>query len=320
MKFPEKRREESREILRKLSMEDRRNPFSALHDRVAQHAELVDFDFNDVARLQKDGRLAGETHTRRRAREDQVPRLQCENLRQISQDLADREDHLPRIAVLHRLPIEPQLYGQLVRIRDFVLRDQVRSGRSKRIERLADHPLLAVLFQLPVASGDIMPDGIAGNIIQAVVGPNVSAASAHYNDQLGLVIDLLAHGGQHNGLSLPDECRGVLAEQNRFPGDGRASFPGMIGVIETETDDLARVGNRGQELDPIGRVSDDFLAPGRLGRCLECGLASLQQFPQAKRQRGIRAVQVDVAAVMVDCRPRAELRPDRGKAHETVST
>jgi len=40
--------------------------------RVAQHAELLNFDFDNVARLQQYGRLSGEADAVRRTGEDQV--------------------------------------------------------------------------------------------------------------------------------------------------------------------------------------------------------------------------------------------------------
>ncbi len=49
-------------------------------DGIPQHAQALDFDFGHVAGLQKNRRLPGESNSRRRAREDQVARLQGANL------------------------------------------------------------------------------------------------------------------------------------------------------------------------------------------------------------------------------------------------
>src|SRR5437868_6829563 len=77
-----------------------------LSDRVAQHAEALDLDLHDVAVFQEHRRLAREADTRRRAREDQIARLQGDDLREISEDVAHVEDHLLGVTILHGLAIE----------------------------------------------------------------------------------------------------------------------------------------------------------------------------------------------------------------------
>src|SRR5262249_30975449 len=82
---------------------------SPLHHRVAQHAELLDLHLGDVAALEVHRRLARHAHPRRRPREDQIPRLQRADLRDVSQRLRHAENHLLGVAVLHRLAVEAQL-------------------------------------------------------------------------------------------------------------------------------------------------------------------------------------------------------------------
>ena len=62
-------------------------------------------------------------------------------------------------------PLSRRRIGQVVRVGHFVGGDQDRPGRREGVERLADHPLLAVLLELPVAGGDIVADGVAGDVL-----------------------------------------------------------------------------------------------------------------------------------------------------------
>src|SRR5262249_51607561 len=55
----------------------------ALCDRVPQYADAADFDFAHVSRLEEHRWLARETYACRRAREDQVTRLQSDDLRYV---------------------------------------------------------------------------------------------------------------------------------------------------------------------------------------------------------------------------------------------
>src|ERR1700680_1198399 len=60
----------------------------SLYHRVPQHTQSLDLHFHHVAALQEHGRLPRDADTGRRAGEDQIARLQRENLRQVSQDSA----------------------------------------------------------------------------------------------------------------------------------------------------------------------------------------------------------------------------------------
>ncbi len=85
---------------------------------------------------------------------------------------------------------------------------------------LPDHPLLAVLLQLPVAGRYVVADGVAGDVALRLLGRQVAAAFADDDDQLGLEIDLAADRGQHDGGVVADEGGGVLAEQDGVLRDG----------------------------------------------------------------------------------------------------
>src|SRR5579864_478091 len=138
---------------------------SAACDRVPEHADAVDLDLDDVARLQPNGGLAGHADAGRSAGKDEVARLESEDLRQIGDHLANAKDQLARVRVLHRLAVQAQADAEVLRVGHLVSADQLGPYWRERVERLPGHPLLAWLVELPVARGDVVTDGVAGNVL-----------------------------------------------------------------------------------------------------------------------------------------------------------
>ena len=79
------------------------------------------------------------------------------------------------------------------------------------------------------------------------------AAAADDDDQLGLVIDLLADPGQDDRVAVADQGGRILAEEDRLGRDRHAALGGVVAVVQADADDLARVGDRRQE-PGLGRV------------------------------------------------------------------
>src|SRR4051812_25987973 len=82
--------------------------------RVAQDAEPLDLDLDDVTGLQQPRRRAGVADAGRRARREQVARPQGEGLRDQRERVADGVDHLVRAPVLDDLAVHPGLHVQAV--------------------------------------------------------------------------------------------------------------------------------------------------------------------------------------------------------------
>src|SRR5207302_561807 len=126
------------------------------HHRIAEHAKPLDLNLDHIPRSQENGRLARHADAGRRARENQIPRLERENLRKIADYRADREYHLSSVAVLHYFAVKAQADREFVRIRNLVRRHERGPGWGKRVESLAGHPLLAVFLELPIACRDVV--------------------------------------------------------------------------------------------------------------------------------------------------------------------
>ena len=72
---------------------------------VLEPSDPLDLDDHDVARGKEPRWLAEDADARRRARGDDVARLQAERLRAVADDLGDAEVHLRRVSVLEELAV-----------------------------------------------------------------------------------------------------------------------------------------------------------------------------------------------------------------------
>ena len=142
---------------------------------------------------------------------------------------------------MHGLAVQPQTNAKLVRIGNFILGDQHRADRGKSIKRFADHPLLAIFFELPVASRDVVPDGITRDIVHGVFFRDFAAGFADHNDQLGFVVDPGADRRNDNFFTVTYQSLRKLAEEHRFLGDGHFAFDGVVAVVEANANDLLRI-------------------------------------------------------------------------------
>ena len=100
-------------------------------DGVAQDAEALDLDLDDVAGLQQPRGRAGVADAGRRAGGQQVARAQGEGVRDQREGVADGVDHLVGAAVLDGLAVDPGLHPQPVaQVAD--LGGRAPSGRAGR--------------------------------------------------------------------------------------------------------------------------------------------------------------------------------------------
>src|SRR5262245_48480845 len=123
----------------------------ALNNRIAQYSKPINLDLHDIPTLQKHRWLPRHSHPRRCAGKDHVAWLQRAYLRDVGDDLGRAEDHLLRVAVLHRLAVETQTDAKILRIAHLIFHHQRWPDRRERVECLSRHPLLAILPELPIA-------------------------------------------------------------------------------------------------------------------------------------------------------------------------
>ena len=81
--------------------------------------------------LSQTGGLRAMPDARRRAGEDQVARLQCEDLRQVGDQLVDAEDELAGARVLHGLAVQTKADTEILGVGDLVGSDQLRARPAR---------------------------------------------------------------------------------------------------------------------------------------------------------------------------------------------
>src|SRR5208337_4261909 len=143
----------------------RRSGGLAGDDALRLPPEPRDSERNRVARPQEDRRLLTEAHARRRARGDDVPRLEDHELRDVGDEGFCAENHGRGRAALHALAVDVQPHVELLRVLDLVGRDQPRPQWAEGRAALALHPLARAL-DLERTLGDVVAYAVAGDVLE----------------------------------------------------------------------------------------------------------------------------------------------------------
>src|ERR1700722_7007725 len=158
-------------------------------DGVAKHPDAFDLDLDTVAVLHEDWRRARLAYARRRPHDDQIARLQGQAFCKQRHRLVHREDHVPRIRVLHDMAVEPRLERQPPRAgRQFVRAHESRAERAGAVEILADRPLRGAM--LIVANAGVVETRISGDVTMRIRLLHVARSTADNRDEFGLIVEL----------------------------------------------------------------------------------------------------------------------------------
>jgi len=228
---------------------------------VAQRADPIHLDLDDVARLQPDRRLALRTDPLGRARRDEIAGSQRGEAREIRDDLCDRENLVPRVGSLHLGAVHSSHQIQRLRVADLVERDEFRPPGGRSVDRLAREPLGAAILQ--VSGGDVVQHGKTCNIVERILGCDASSMPPDDDCEFAFEVEVLRQpragdlvfGADHRCRELREDV-GVLGQ--RTPG-----FGNMIPVVQADAEHLRRVGDRGQEPHAIALTDT---GPGELRR------------------------------------------------------
>src|SRR5687768_12042451 len=110
-------------------------------DRIFERPDSLNVDFDDISGFHEYLRVSPEPHASRRACRDDITDFQRHHLRNIGDEIRNLEDEIPRVRLLHRFPIQPQLNVESVTVAQTVPADEERSNRSECVERLGAEPL-----------------------------------------------------------------------------------------------------------------------------------------------------------------------------------
>src|SRR6266705_3379141 len=101
---------------------------------VPELSYTFDFDFDHVSRLHEYLRVSDEADTRRSTCGDHIADFEGHHFRDIRDQIRHFENHIPRIRLLHRVPVQPKFDIHSVSIVQSVWSDQVRPYWRKSIE------------------------------------------------------------------------------------------------------------------------------------------------------------------------------------------
>jgi hypothetical protein len=158
---------------------------------------------------------------------------------------------------------------------DLVERHQVRPEREEGVEALGARQEARVALQ-DVLGGHVDDRHDARDRAQRLVLAEVAAAATDDQPQLGLAGGALRLRRQHDLVARPDDGGRGLHEGGGLVGPALAEVAGVLGVVEADAEDLARVAQRrpdapagvggGQPLDRVGVRRDPGLhGPQRAG-------------------------------------------------------
>src|SRR6185295_9473290 len=130
---------------------------------LALRAQAVDREIHHVAFFEVDRvRLLAEADAGRRARRDDVARLEHHELAQVPDEMLHVEDHRLGVAGLAADAVHVEREAEHLGVGNLVGRDQ---PRAERIERLASLALVpgAALLELELALRDVVRDAVSGD-------------------------------------------------------------------------------------------------------------------------------------------------------------
>jgi hypothetical protein len=136
--------------------------------------------------------------------------------------------------------------------RDLVLGDDPRADRAERVDRLGEGEHAGLhLAALDVAGGDVVEDGVPGDVVLGLVGPEELAGLADDDRELELVVEFLGQAlGIDDGVVRADDRVDVLEEHDPLvhrvrPVDG-LQFGVMVGEVARGVEELLRHDRRPQ--------------------------------------------------------------------------
>lgn len=165
-----------------------RGALGVLPDSLALLAEAGNVQLHDVTGFEVD-RIWLDPHanTGRRACGDDIARVQCHELRQMTDDLCHAENHRGGIAGLHALSVHIERHIQRLRIWDLVAGHQKWAGGAEGVAAFALGPLTGQLgLEMPL--GDVIDDTITGHMRQGLLFGDIFSSGADDHAQLNLPI------------------------------------------------------------------------------------------------------------------------------------
>ncbi len=277
-----------------------------LDDDVALGAQAVDRGFQHVAGLQPrvpSGLVPPpERDAGRRAGEDEVAGGERDHRGEVG-DQGGRTEHQVGGGILLDgfavdLRADPRPVGELVG------GDQERPDRGRGLPGLALHPFGGP--SLPAAHGDVVGDGVAGDVVGGVRFGDAPAFGADDDGQFAFPVQpvvLLRHG---DGIGRAGERAGELGEDRGVGRQLLARLEDVVAVVQSDAEDL--LGGRDQRAEiGLGHGYDGAAilgCPGRLEGRGPGGVAGGQEGPHVgEAGQLVGGLALDERGERLLCRP-----------------
>ena len=197
---------------------------------IAQHADVVGFDLDDVAGFQIARRIEPRAGAGRRSRDDDIAGHQRREGRDIVDQIAKAEDQPAGAVVLPGLAVDPRGQPDIGDLRFIGVGNEPRAEAAGGIEILA---LRDIEFGVPdpVADGAFIAQRDRGDVIERRAFGDVPAGLADDENQFAFVIELRARrAGEPAACRWPTNERGVRMNMLGYFG---ASWPSLYSALRS---------------------------------------------------------------------------------------
>src|SRR5580700_8945211 len=210
-----------------------------LDDVRAQRADAGDLDFERVARLHPQRRLAAVADAFGRACGDDVARRQRGEVGAEGDDLRDRIDQLVGAGMLDLLAVQPRRQGELARVGNLVAGDEPWPERAGTGKILAggDGEFLIIPHRA------VDQDRITGDVVEGVFGRDVAPALADDQRQFAFIIEIIRYARADHGAVVADQRVGEADEHAWLLRQFAADLRRMGAIIDTGAEDFRRLWN-----------------------------------------------------------------------------
>ena len=204
-----------------------------LHDRVAQGAETLDLDLDDVAGVDRagEGRRAGEQDVAGHERDG-------------AGDVGDEVVHVPLHLGRRRVLLDDAVDAGLdALVAEVPAGDQAGADGRERVGALdAEHR--AGVGVAEVVQAVVVADGVARDVVACLLRGDVAAGASDDDDDLALVVEPLAALRPHHGALVRVQGGDGLVEVGRGRRELRHELLRARVVVQVDRDDLGRLDRR----------------------------------------------------------------------------
>ncbi len=226
---------------------------------IAQFSDSRDFDHDLVAGAKITWRFTHETNAGRSAGGNDVSGFEGKNARKECDQIGNLENQFAGVRILQRFAAHFDLDVELVRVWNGIGSHDPGTHRGERVKSFSHQPLRC--RALVIAGGHVINDGVAEDMIRPAFRSDVAAAAANHESEFGLVIGSFRDLWKNDVRSGPDDGGWELVEDGRNFWNLCSGFGGVIAIIQTNTDQLARFWNGRKQFDVLQAM---FSISGRL--------------------------------------------------------